>query len=488
MATVVQSLSNHTGRLLQWLDSEVHLHWRVKDILVPVIIGLLAACLIFWRLGEGSIGDYDEAAYAEISREILLGNDWNTLRWNGFEFFDKPPVALWITALAYKTFGVNEFAARFGAAVSGVAAIVLACLLGKLLSGHWSVGAGAAMILLITNKNLHSHGYNFVSLARVGQLDMSLILVTEVALLLAWLSQFNAGYLIALGASFGIAIMTKSVGGLLPVFIVAAFFVLALPLRLWWRRELLWGAIATVVIAAPWHIGQLLIWGRRFFDSYLVELTVGYVTGNEGHLRDTLFYIRSIGRGFGVWSIVVVVALLLALYRSVRRRDRVSLFLLSWVAVPLVIFNISRSRIGWYVIPIYPALAILAAELVVRRVGSKWGVALIAAVALMVSPGFPAVGDFNPQVKDVLAYSHYVLQPEDELINYWPESYWVRPSADFYADRRLTFVNDRAKLDELLRTGKTFYVIADDVYWREIADVGEIVYQKGNYVLARTGD
>jgi len=443
--------------------------------------------LIFWRLGEGSIGDYDEGAYAQISREILLDKDWNTLRWNGVEFFDKPPVTLWVTALAYKTFGVNEFAARFCAGLSGVGALVLACLLGKKLTGRWSVGMGAAFILMTASKNLHSHGYNFLSLARVGQLDMTLVLITEAALLLAWLCQFNPRYLIGLGGALGAAIMAKSIGGLVPAFAVAAFFVLGLPRRLWWRRELFWGFVVAMVVAVPWHLGQLLIWGRRFFDSYMVQLTVGYVTGDEGHLRDAWFYLHSIVRGFPVWYAVIAVALLYAVYQASRWRDRVSIFLLSWVAITLLVFNVSRSRIGWYIIPMYPALAILAADLVVRILGHRWGLALILGVVLAVTPGLPAVNDFNPHVKDVLSYSQHVLQPDDELLNFWPGSFWIRPSAGFYADRRLTFVNNRDKLDELLRTGKGYYIIADEVYWRDITDVGSVVYQKGGYVLARTG-
>jgi 4-amino-4-deoxy-L-arabinose transferase-like glycosyltransferase len=491
------------ARAARWLETEFRLGWRVRDVLIVLGLALFAALIIFWRLGEGSIGDYDEAAYAQISREILRTNDWNTPRWNGVEFFDKPPVVLWLTALAYKFFGTNEFAARCCAALAGVGAIVLTCLLGKKLFSSWAVGLGAALILLTPSTNLHNHGYNFVGLARVGMLDMPLIFLSLSSLLLAWLSQANPVYLVWLGIPLGLGVMVKSIAGFLPWFVVFAFFILALPRSVWWRRELVWGLLISVLIIAPWHLGQLLVWGRLFFNSYMVQLTVGYVTGSEGHLRDSLFYLRSLIRGFPIWYVAVAVALLYAVYRSVRFRDRARILLLLAAVIPFILFNASRSRIGWYVIPIYPALAILAAQLMVEiahhlfgKAGRAVGLLLIAVVWVVTMPGLPAVGNFNPDVKAVVSYSNYVLKPDDKLINYWPGSYWIRPSAAFYTDKYLAFVSNRDKLFEVLQTGE-YYILTDYAFWPEIATASpqatagdlpaeyrHIVYQSGDYVLA----
>jgi hypothetical protein len=276
---------------------------------------------------------------------------------------------------------------------------------------------------------------------------------------------------------------------------VFAFFVLGLPRSAWWRRELALGLLISALIIVPWHLGQLLTWGRLFFNSYMVQLTLGYVTGEEGHLRDSLFYLRSLMRGLPAWYVVVMIALAYSVYRSVRFRDRARILLLVTAAIPLIIFNASRSKIGWYIIPIYPALAILAAQLPVEiaqsrhlfgEAGKKVGLLLIAALWLVSMPGLPAVGDFNPDVKAVVSYSNYVLAPDDKLINYWPGSYWIRPSAAFYTDKYLAFVSSRDKLSELLRTGD-YYILTDYTFWPEIAEAAHIVYQKGSYVLAQSG-
>lgn len=481
-------------RIASCLGGELTLRSNKKDALILALLTVVAVTVVFWRLGEGSLGDYDEADYAQSAREMLWWHDLNTPRWNGMEFFDKPPLTQWLTVVAYKVFGVNEFGARVVPACCGVAAILTTFLLGHELFGKRAVGLGAAIILLTTNRNLFSHGYNFVSLARVGMLDMPLILAMIVAVWLAWRSRRNPRALIWLGVPLGLGLMIKSVAGLLPYGIVALYLLMGLPRSVWWRRELGWGLLLSVLIAAPWHIGQLLIWGRHFWDSYMVSLTVGYVTGEQGHVRDLLYYFRILQRGFPVLYPVLALAVGYGVYRAVRyhlntsekrEQDQATILLLCWVAVPLVLYNLSRSRIGWYIIPIYPALALLTAELLVSALRSRLAVILLLMVTLAANPSLPRVGDFNPDVKRVASYSHYVLNEEAILVNYWPGSYWIRPSALFYADRPLLLVTDQQAMQQLLLTKGDFYVLADWADWEPLAHLGDVVYRSADYMLAR---
>lgn len=463
-----------------------------EDLLILLLLGLAAATIMFWRLGEGSLSDYDEADYAQSAREMLWMRDFNTPRWNGMEFFDKPPVCQWLTALAYKVFGVNEFGARFVAASSGVLAILMTYVLGRDLFGERVVGLGAAIMLLTVNRNLFSHGYNFVSLARVGMLDMPLILTLMIAVWLAWRSQRDAKFLIWLGVPLGLGLMIKSVAGFLAYGIVGLYFLVGLPRSVWWRKETLWGFLLSVLIAAPWHLGQLLIWGRHFWDSYMVSLTVGYVTGEQGHARDLFFYFRTVQRGFPVLYPLVALAVAYGLYRVVRYhaavgrgRDEATILSLCWTAVPMVLYNVSRSRIGWYMIPIYPALALLTMNLLVTVLRRELALLLIVVATLAFNPWLPRVGDFNPDVKAVASYGKYVLDEGAILVNYWPGSYWIRPSTLFYADRPLLLVTDDQALRRLLTTEGDFYVLADWWHWEPLQELGRVVYRSGDYVLVK---
>ena len=122
--------------LLDSIGGSFHLEIRKQDLLLFLLLALVASTIMFWRLGEGSLGDYDEADYAQSAREMLWWNDFNTPRWNGMEFFDKPPLGLWLTTLAYKVCGVNEFSARLVSASSRVSEYTIPCR--SLLASPWA--------------------------------------------------------------------------------------------------------------------------------------------------------------------------------------------------------------------------------------------------------------------------------------------------------------------------------------------------------------
>lgn len=481
IAAKMSALSRRIGTL--WYG-RFHLELQKVDALLLLLLVVIATTIMFWRLGEGSLGDYDEAAYAQIAQEMLWRNDFNTPRWNGMEFFDKPPLCLWLTAFAYKVFGINEFAARFVAACSGVLVIVLVYILGRDLFGKRIVGLGAALILLATSRNLSSHSYNFVSLARVGMLDMPLILWLTLSVYCAWRGLRDARWLVWLSIPLGLGLMTKSIAGSMAYGIVALFF-LSGSKSLWWRKEILWGFLLSLLIAVPWHLGQLLIWGQRFWDSYMVSLTVGYVTGAQGHVQDALFYFRTIQRGFAVLYLLLLPAVLYGLYRVLRYKDRAVTLLLCWTTVPMLLYNISHSKIGWYIIPVYPALALLLMNLLVAVLRKELALLLILIITVAFHPILPPAKDFNPDVKSVALYSRYVVDKDAVLVNYWPGSYWIRPSALFYAERQLLLVTDEMELRRLFLSMEECYVLADWTYWEPLREMGEVLYRSGDYVLVK---
>ena len=465
------------------------LHRLERLILVALL--LAAMVVMYWRLGEGSLSDYDEADYAQSAREMLWWNDPNTPRWNGMEFFDKPPLGMWLTALAYKAAGVNEFGARVVSATAGVLVILLVYAIGRSLFGGRAAALGAAILLLTVNNNLYSHGYNLVSLARVGQLDMLLILWRCLAVWLVWRSVSEPRALIWMGLPLGLGVMTKSAAGLMAYGIVG-LYLLCRGRRAWWRKETLLGILLSVLVLAPWHIGQLIIWGRHFWNSYMVSLTVGYVTGDQGHTRDVWFYLRSIQRGFPVLYPLVALGVIYGIYRALRHKDRASLLLLCWAAVPFALYNVGRSKIGWYMIPIYPALALLTMQLLVRALRGKAALTAALIATLAFNPWLPAAKDFSPDVKAVATYSRYVLQPADILVNYFPGSFWIQPSALFYADRPLLLVTSEDQLRAYLtavtnrcqpESEGAVYILTDWHFWEPMQELGRLVYRSGDNAL-----
>lgn len=64
-----------------------------------ILLGVVALTILFWRLGEASLEDWDEAIYAQVSKEIVTRGDWITLHWSYENWFHKPPLFFWMTAV-----------------------------------------------------------------------------------------------------------------------------------------------------------------------------------------------------------------------------------------------------------------------------------------------------------------------------------------------------------------------------------------------------
>src|SRR5688572_30242946 len=85
---------------------------RRRALLAGVASFLLAAILLTPRVFVGPLRHWDEAWYAQVSREMLDAGDWSTPRWNGGPWFHKPPLAFWGTMASFSVFGVSEASAR----------------------------------------------------------------------------------------------------------------------------------------------------------------------------------------------------------------------------------------------------------------------------------------------------------------------------------------------------------------------------------------
>jgi len=84
-------------------------------------------------LGGVHLFDWDEINFAEISREMIVTEDYFRVYINFKPFWEKPPFFFWLQAGAMSAFGVGEFAARFPNAVCGIFTLVLLFRIGQKL-------------------------------------------------------------------------------------------------------------------------------------------------------------------------------------------------------------------------------------------------------------------------------------------------------------------------------------------------------------------
>jgi 4-amino-4-deoxy-L-arabinose transferase-like glycosyltransferase len=364
------------------IDIEPPSRW----LTAPWLIGVLSfGWLILWLAGLGlrPLGEPDEARYAEVAREMLVSGDWLTPRLDGFNFFDKPVLHYWATGIFYALFGVHEWTARLWVALTGLLSVAAVGWASQRLYGACT-GWMAALVL--------GSMLLFVAGAHINTMDMGVAAFLAVAICLFLVAQFDPRaerqrvYLNLLGwASLALAVLSKGLIGL--VFPAATLLVFMLWERDWSilrRMTLGWGLLLLLLIAAPWFIA-ISIRHPDFFDYFFInEHFRRFLTNAYDRDRPWWFFIPVVLLGLFPW--VVFLPLSRSGWRSVCRGSS-ERFLLCWILVVFVFFSASHSKLPLYILPIFPALAMLIAarisSLTVRALA--WRCLWISAVAVVIA-------------------------------------------------------------------------------------------------------
>jgi 4-amino-4-deoxy-L-arabinose transferase-like glycosyltransferase len=102
-------------------------HIRQSSALHPgkiLLLLIIYALLWFGTLNYRHLIPSDEGRYAEIAREMLVTGDWVTPRYNGYKYFEKPPLQIWATAAAFQIFGIGDWQARLWTVLTGFLTIL----------------------------------------------------------------------------------------------------------------------------------------------------------------------------------------------------------------------------------------------------------------------------------------------------------------------------------------------------------------------------
>ncbi len=325
----------------------------------------LIACLLYLPgLGRPALWEPDEGRYAEIAREMVQSGDYITPRDDWVRYFEKPPLMYWAGALAIKLFGANEFAVRLPAALFSIGEVAITCALGEEMFGA-TAGLAAAASLALSPL--------FFGFGRFLTLDPALAFLVEAALGCFYMAARAAprfdfspsrGWLYLAAAMAALGTLTKG-----PVALVISGGIgLAYAVIEGRRRDLIqipWRGCVLLyaVITAPWFV--LVSWRNpdflRFF--FVHEHFQRYVSSTE-HAWGPYFFIPITLAG--MWPWIYFVPRAIAQLRRPNREDEASIdrsalaFLLIWFGFVLVFFSIPRSKLGSYILPGLPPLAILA--------------------------------------------------------------------------------------------------------------------------------
>lgn len=321
----------------------------------------VTAALYLPNLGGPSLWDIDEGNNAEAAREMLESDNWRLPTFNFQLRVDKPALLYWLQIFAYRTFGVGEFGARLPSALAGVAAVLLTYELGRMMFG---AGTGLLAGLLLASAVM------FCAAAHFANPDALLTACTVLTFLCFWRGYARSGRVahVSIGVAAGLAVLAKGpVGLVLPAAAAVAFLGWSRRLRLLRDRRLALGVLSFGLVALPWYVWVGTETKFEFLRRFIGTHNVGRFLGPmEGHGGPFYYYLAAFVLGFAPWSVFAGPTGWYA-WKGEPDGDRSAYrFLGCWVAVYLTFFSVAQTKLPNYILPLYPAAAILTARFLER--------------------------------------------------------------------------------------------------------------------------
>jgi 4-amino-4-deoxy-L-arabinose transferase-like glycosyltransferase len=357
-----------------------------------LFVGACAA--IFYGLGAAPLVGADEPRYAQVAREMHARGDWVTPTLGGHDWFEKPALLYWTMKAGYSVFGVSEAGARLGAALAGLASVLLVWALarrvefesGERLRGFGFVGGAVA-----------ASAAGLLVFSRAANFDVLLTATVTAALACFFMSENDRTptgrqrFLVGFYACVGLSLLAKGlVGAVLPFGVVLLYFFLRGRLPNLLRLGFWWGVPLCLLVAAIWYGPVIARHGRVFVDEFFVQHHFArYVSNKYHHPQPFYFYVPIMLMLALPWTAFLLSGLrgvFEANWRAEDAESRLAVFAFAWLLVPVAFFSLSGSKLPGYVLPALPGAVLLAGRRVhkyLRGEGETLTMRLTGALALV---------------------------------------------------------------------------------------------------------
>lgn len=330
---------------------------KQRDLL---LLTLGCAVLFGLRLGARDLWNPNEPIYGEAVVEMAQRADWLVPHVNGLVFGEKPILYYWMAAVASKLFGgVSEWSLRLPCCLAGIATV-----LGTYVLSRPYAGRARALASAIGVATLFGVFWN----ARFVQMDI-LVTATTLWVVIAATRVIDhgasplPGFLLA-GAVAGLGFAAKGpVAWVCPGLTLVAYLAATRRVASVFRWEALAGVAACLAVASPWF---LLLYRRgdtAVIAEVLFRQNLQRFVSPWDHQAPWWYYLESFWIDMAPWAFLLPLAAWLPRRSEGERR----LALLSWLWIGTIVafFSFSKSKRSPYLLPVAPAVAVLAGEIAI---------------------------------------------------------------------------------------------------------------------------
>src|SRR3989338_6499763 len=303
---------------------------------------LLAAgfLIFFWRLGSHDLCPPDEPRFALVAQEMWSRGDYSVLSLNNHLYTGKPPLFFW---------AINGF--------------------GRLLGG-WLYDRRTGLIAAL----VFATSVHIVARGRWASIDMTLNLFVLAAILLLWRGRVRpetrAASFRAAWVMMGLATLAKGpVGLVLPLLAVVPACLIERDFRAARRMFLPSGLALFLLVTLSWFGLFMFRLGPHDAIEVLLHQNVERYVSAWNAAHPVWYYLWRFPAGFSPWIVFLPWGVAQAFAADEKERRGAARFLVTWMAAILLFFSLSTGKRGVYIIPLYPAAAILVARLLARASG-----------------------------------------------------------------------------------------------------------------------
>lgn len=344
--------------------------------------------------------DRDEARFAQATKQMLETGEYVDIRFQDEVRYKKPVAIYWLQAAAVKTgeaLGMPR--ARTTIWLYRLPSLIGAT--GGVLLTYWValafVGRRAALLAALMMASSILLGVE----ARLAKTDAMLLLTVLAAM--GALARIYLGTRRApdqpiswpmpalLWTAIAAGVLLK--GPVILMFVGLTALTLSIADRSWrWVKELrpAAGVLWAVVLCLPWFLAITLKSGDNFFVQAIGEdMLSKIISGQETHGAPPGYYFLLFWATFWPGSVLAGLATP-AVWRA--RREPGAQFLLAWLVPSWFVFEAVMTKLPHYVLPLYPAIAILIAGILEPGGLAKARWMVRGTVGWFVLPGAIAVG------------------------------------------------------------------------------------------------
>jgi len=447
-----------------------------------LILVIFALLLFFSGIGFKQLWKTDETRVAGISASMVRTGDYLMPKLNGEPFLEYPPMYYWVTATFYKIFGKSMFTSRLASALCAFGTALLLFFLSKEMKFESFYCFMSGVIISTCGQ--------FWSVANRCIVDMMLCFFIVAAMYCFYkIHEFlshnekirnNFIWMLLFISSIGFGILTKSLLGLAVPSCAIFFWLIS---ECIWKKKIFFkswiilviGSVLSLFPAAFWLVKIYLKYGLQYVKATAVENTFGRFSGfYSQHANPVYYYLGKIPEQFLPWTIVLVgIVLLMIIYKKKLPLNTNIRFLLCWIMFPFILFVMSEGKRPVYLLPLYPAFAVLLSFLIWKAtteipilVSCQWkkiwftvsSLLLLAFVAAGIMIGIL----YNKKYTYYPMFEYYQKSKcSQKPLFLYSNTESMRGAINYYLNKDVPLITTKNELNELIAQKKICVLIPD---------------------------